>query len=473
MKKEKNPNLENISNNLQAVDILPNYITDLIEEELSNNPVSEDGTIFLDDKLSAEINKKLDNTPSLTYFSKVLDKTILLVGYYAPNFVEIKNKNKFLSNVTLNERKEMIQHVYFELPLSENKLDKKEFQEMQESSNNALSAKEIYAKSINKLEQILDRKSMNKEGYIFLNENERDELGEDFLLNTRKLHLEEYANMINIACVKPDIEIEMEKRYAEYSFDALNKFKHLNTVIYPLFPNQKVKGREYKAGLQKTDKKQMPMIFWMLICSVCFAASICIIIWTFGFVVPTTATTGIFYNPNPPVDGALVIQSLFPNAWTFLSHIAASITTFLFVFLFGWRPMKQMLEKRHQYIANQISSAEKLNKEADIKLEYATRQELLAYAKSNEVFENAIRDINLKKEAAEKEIKLEAAQIRQNAMNDAIKIHENLKTQINDEIVNNSLQIASELLKRNISNDDNQQFVNDFIRNLESNKQDD
>ncbi|MBO6021472.1 hypothetical protein J6P11_04155 [bacterium] len=135
--------------------------------------------------------------------------------------------------------------------------------------------------------------------------------------------------------------------------------------------------------------------------------------------------------------------------------------------------MKQMLEKRHQYIANQISSAEKLNKEADIKLEYATRQELLAYAKSNEVFENAIRDINLKKEAAEKEIKLEAAQIRQNAMNDAIKIHENLKTQINDEIVNNSLQIASELLKRNISNDDNQQFVNDFIKNLESNKQDD
>ena len=129
-----------------------------------------------------------------------------------------------------------------------------------------------------------------------------------------------------------------------------------------------------------------------------------------------------------------------------------------------------MLEKRHQYIANQISSAEKLNKEADIKLEYATRQELLAYAKSNEVFENAIRDINLKKEAAEKEIKLEAAQIRQNAMNDAIKIHENLKTQINDEIVNNSLQIASELLKRNISNDDNQQFVNDFIKNLESNK---
>ena len=72
-----------------------------------------------------------------------------------------------------------------------------------------------------------------------------------------------------------------------------------------------------------------------------------------------------------------------------------------------------------------------------------------------------------------KEIKLEAAQIRQNAMNDAIKIHENLKTQINDEIVNNSLQIASELLKRNISNDDNQQFVNDFIKNLESNKQDD
>ena len=471
MEKEKNPNLENISNNLDSVEILPDYITDLIEEELSNNPVSETGNLFLDSKLSLEITKKLNNPSSLTYYSKVLDKTILLVGYYAPNFVEIKDKNDFSKTITLNERKEIIQHVYFELPLPSKDFNEKEFAQMQANNNAVSTTKNPYAKTIAKLEQILDRKSMNKEGYIFLNENERDELGEDFLLNTRKVQLEEYASMINIACVKPEIEDEMERRYPEYSFDALNKFKHLNTIIYPLFPNQKVKGREYKAGLQKTDKKQMPMIFWMLICSVCFAASICIIIWTFGFVVPSTATTGIFYNPNPPVDGALVIQSLFPNAWTFLSHIAASITTFLFVFLFGWRPMKEMLEKRHQYIANQISSAEKLNKEADIKLEYATRQELLAYAKSNEIIENAIRTANLRKETAEKEIKLEADQIRQNAMNDAVKIHENLKVQINDEIINNSLEIASELLKRNISDKDNQTFVNDFIKNLESNKE--
>ena len=58
-------------------------------------------------------------------------------------------------------------------------------------------------------------------------------------------------------------------------------------------------------------------------------------------------------------------------------------------------------------------------------------------------------------------------------MNDAIKIHENLRVQINDEIVNNSLEIASELLKRNISDKDNQAFVNDFIKNLESNKEND
>ena len=68
-------------------------------------------------------------------------------------------------------------------------------------------------------------------------------------------------------------------------------------------------------------------------------------------------------------------------------------------------PMKEMLEKRHQYIANQISSAEKLNKEADIKLEYATRQELLAYAKSNEIIENAIRTANLRKETAAETVK--------------------------------------------------------------------
>lgn len=134
--------------------------------------------------------------------------------------------------------------------------------------------------------------------------------------------------------------------------------------------------------------------------------------------------------------------------------------------------MKEMVEKRENYIANQISSAEKLNKVADIKLEYATRQELLSYARSNEIIENAIRTVNLKKENIEKEAKLNADEIRNSAIQDTKKIHEKLRDNINEEIVNNSLLIASELLKRNVSSDDNQQFVDDFIRNLESRNKD-
>ena len=44
-----------------------------------------------------------------------------------------------------------------------------------------------------------------------------------------------------------------------------------------------------------------------------------------------------------------------------------------------------------------------------------------------------------------------------------------MQSQINKEIANNSIMIASELLKRNLSNDDNEQFVNDFINNINHN----
>ncbi len=470
MKKNKNPNLEYINNNLPHVDVLPDYLTSMIEEALVKNDVTEDGNLFLDEELSNEIVKKIAGSPSLTYYSKTLEKTILLVGYYAPNIKDIKaKKENFLQNPTLAERKQIINHIYFSLPLPQNELSSQKLDEVQHTDINTIQ-KDTNQKSIKKLISILDRKSMNSEGYIFLNENERDELGEEFLLNTRKIQLDDYVRTINFGGVKQEVELAMEKRYANYSFDTLNKYKNLNTIIYPIFPNQKVKGREYKSGFQATDKKQIPLYFWLAIMGICFAASICIIIWTFGFVIPSTATQGIFYNPNPPVDGALVIQSLFPNAWTFFSHIAASITIFLFLFFFAWRPMKEAIEKRENYIAGQIQSAERLNKEADIKLEYATRQELISYVKANEIMENAIRSLNNKKDLIEKEAKTNADKIKENAVIEAQKIHENLKNKINDEIVNNSLAIAKELLKRNVSSSDNQQFVDDFIKNLESNK---
>ncbi|MBO6103460.1 ATP synthase F0 subunit B [bacterium] len=139
------------------------------------------------------------------------------------------------------------------------------------------------------------------------------------------------------------------------------------------------------------------------------------------------------------------------------------------MFYFGWRPVKSAIEKRENYIASQISNAERLNKEADIKMEYVTQQAAIVYAKSNEMMENVTRTYNLKMEEADKKAKEEKEIILKNAHDDAEKIHASMQSQINKEIASNSIMIASELLKRNISNDDNEQFVNDFINNISHN----
>ena len=129
-----------------------------------------------------------------------------------------------------------------------------------------------------------------------------------------------------------------------------------------------------------------------------------------------------------------------------------------------------MVEKRQQYIAGQIESAEKMNKEADIKLAYAGKVELSSYIKANQMMEDAIKTSTLKKETIEKEAKENADFIRASAEADAVKIHQKMEENIKKEIVDNSLQIAQELLKRNVSSQDNQQFVDDFIKNLETAK---
>ena len=448
---------------------LPDSLTDLIDAELSVNKVGMDGNIFLSDKLSEDINAVLDGNVAATYHSKVLDKPITLIGYYEPQF---KDMNKdFAANskeLSLEERKQQVEHVYFSMPLNNTKKKKKAKHDLGVDMKSPISD-EDFQKGVKILEGILDRKSMNSEGYVFLTENERDELGKEFLLKVHHVELPDYAFKIAIGGVKPEVETEMERRYADYSFDQLTKYKELNTIVYPIWPNQKVEGAVYKMGIQTMDKKKLPLFFWFLISGICFAAAICIIIWIFGFVVNGAENGSILYNTSPPVDGALVIQSLFPNAWTFLSHIAASITIFAFLFYFGWRPVKSAIEKRENYIASQISNAERLNKEADIKLEYVTQQAAIVYAKSNEMMENVTRQANLEKEKAAKELKEQRDTLLKNAHDDAEKIHANMQSQINKEIANNSIMIASELLKRNLTSEDNEQFVNDFINNISHN----
>lgn len=466
MKKKK---INNIKNDTDA--IISKKLSNSIEKNIKDNPVSQNGDLFLDENTSLEIEKEFKNISSVKYFSSILNEEILLVGYYRPNFLSLKEQENFNNGINLSEKKNLIKHIYYSLsiPLSPEKLSIENVKDEFKKNKNDF----ISSKTLKKLNEILNRKNMNSEGYIFLTENERDQLGKDFLINNKRIHLDNYVNQIQLAGVKQEVEFSMEKRYTDYTFDELTKSKNLNTIVYPVFDDEKVKGRSNKSGMQTTDKKQLPLYFWFTIMSICFIASICILIWVFGFVLPASgAANGSFETSSHPIDGALVIQSLFPNAWTFLSHIAASITIFFFLFFMAWRPMKEMVEKRENYIANQISTAEKLNKIADIKLEYATRQELLSYARSNEIIENAIRTVNLKKENIEKEAKLNADEIRNSAIEDTKKIHEKLKNNINDEIVNNSLLIASELLKRNVSSDDNQQFVDDFIKNLESRNKD-
>ena len=119
------------------------------------------------------------------------------------------------------------------MPLSNSKKKKKAKHDLGVDMKSPISD-EDFQKGVKVLEGILDRKSMNSEGYVFLTENERDELGKEFLLKVHHVELPDYAFKIAIGGVKPEVETEMERRYADYSFDQLTKYKELNTIVYPI-----------------------------------------------------------------------------------------------------------------------------------------------------------------------------------------------------------------------------------------------
>ncbi len=160
------------------------------------------------------------------------------------------------------------------------------------------------------------------------------------------------------------------------------------------------------------------------------------------------------------------LDKLIPSFWSFLVQFLALVVLIVVFLIFGYKPVKKMLNKRQDHIEENIKEAEENNqisqkniaeseqlilnskKEAN---QIITEAKDKAIIESNQIVLDAEEEVKVMKRRAEEEIKQKEA--------DSLDA-------IHQEMVNVALDASSELLKRNITSDDNKKLVRDFIDDL-------
>ena len=146
--------------------------------------------------------------------------------------------------------------------------------------------------------------------------------------------------------------------------------------------------------------------------------------------------------------GEFVNQYLIPDPIMFLIQLCSTAVIFIVVSKFFFKPVREILKKRQEHIANQIKDSEEAKKESNLIIEQAKRQAELHKEKALKELDEEIKQMKLR---TQEEIERE----KQAAVED-----------IKKQIVDVALQATEVVLNREVNQDDNTRLVNDFIKDI-------
>jgi F-type H+-transporting ATPase subunit b len=137
---------------------------------------------------------------------------------------------------------------------------------------------------------------------------------------------------------------------------------------------------------------------------------------------------------------------------------------------FAWGPILGLLQQREEFIHRSLSDAKRDREEAEARLkEYGAKLQS-AQREAVAIVEEARRDAERLREELRERSRAEADTIIKNAERQVQLETGRAIQQIRQEAVDLSVTIASKLLQRNISKEDNDKLISDALNQIESSR---
>ena len=154
------------------------------------------------------------------------------------------------------------------------------------------------------------------------------------------------------------------------------------------------------------------------------------------------------------------------DGWTFVAQICNLMIQLVIFKKLLLNPVKKVIAERKAKADSQIADAQKLRTEAEaMKAEYEQNLQN-ARAEANQIVASAQKTAAARTEEMLGEARAQAAALKQKAEADIAQERKKAVNEVKDEIGGMAMEIASKVVEREIREQDHQDLIDEFIKNV-------
>lgn len=176
--------------------------------------------------------------------------------------------------------------------------------------------------------------------------------------------------------------------------------------------------------------------------------------------------------PDSPFESSEFVAKIFPNGlWDFVIQLLAFVVLILFVFFIGYKPVKKAMKTRADAIENDILEARKQRTVAEAAASKKEETILEGKQEAARIVSEAKLQAEARGKAIVDEAKEQASLAKKKADEDIASAKEKSKQETRKEIVDVALAASSKILGREVSQEDNQRLLDDFLEDLKKERE--
>jgi len=156
-----------------------------------------------------------------------------------------------------------------------------------------------------------------------------------------------------------------------------------------------------------------------------------------------------------------------PDPGLYIWTIATFLVLVALLAKFAWRPLLEALDRRQESIRKSLDDAQKAKQELERLNVESQRILAVARTEADKILSNTRSDANRFREELKQKAQVEAAGIVKNAERQIELETARALQQIRTEAIDISVAIASKLLERNVSKEDNERLIEETFRQIE------
>lgn len=134
---------------------------------------------------------------------------------------------------------------------------------------------------------------------------------------------------------------------------------------------------------------------------------------------------------------------------------------------FAWKPLMKVMQDRQEFISSEIDAAEQSRKDAEAAAKTAAEELKKTRAEAHAIIEEARKAGQQQEEQIIATARREAERLKDAAVEDIANEKEKAMQALQAQVASLSVQIASKIIEKEITSDDQDKLISDYVKELE------